>query len=122
MGLMDRLECRREVDEAISYESLCGQFSREDVDEITELIVDVLCSTRPTRPTLRIGGEDLPAARVKDRVYRLDSGHLEYVFDCLRNNTTQIRNVRAYLLTALYNAPTTINNYYQAEVQHDFGP
>lgn len=54
--------------------------------------------------------------------YKLDSGHLEYVFDCLRNNTTQIRNIRAYLLTALYNAPTTINNYYQAAVQHDFGP
>ena len=119
MGLMDRVECRREVDEAISYESLCSQFNGEDVDEIAELIVDVLCSTRPT---LRIGGEDLPAAQVKERFYRLDSGHLEYVFDCLRNDTTQIRNIRAYLLTALYNAPTTINNYYQAAVQHDFGP
>ena len=119
MGLMDRFECRREVDEAISYESLCSQFSREDVAEIAELIVDVLCSTRPT---LRIGGEDLPAAQVKERFYRLDSGHLEYVFDCLRNNTTQIRNIRAYLLTALYNVPTTISNYYQAAAQHDFGP
>ena len=119
MGLMDRFGCRREVDEAISYESLCSQFSREDVDEIAELIVDVLCSTRPT---LRIGGEDRPAAQVKERFYRLDSGHLEYVFDCLRNNTSQIRNIRAYLLTALYNAPTTINNYCQAAVQHDFGP
>ena len=88
------------------------------MDEITELIVDVLCSTRPT---LRIDGEDLPAAQVKERFYRLDSGYLEYVFGCLRNNTTQIRNIRAYLLTALYNAPMTINNYYQAAVQHDFG-
>ena len=75
-----------------------------------------------TRPTIRIGGEELPIAQVKDRFYKLDSGHLEYVFDCLRNNTTQIRNIRAYLLTTLYNAPTTINNYYQAAVQHDFGP
>ena len=119
MGWMDRLEQRREVDEAIGYESLCSQFNREDVDEIAELIVDVLCTTRPT---LRIGGEELPIAQVKDRFYKLDSGHLEYVFDCLRNNTTQIRNIRAYLLTALYNAPVTINNYYQAAVQHDFGP
>ena len=118
-GLMDRFECRREVDEAIGYESLCSQFNREDVDEIAELIVDVLCTTRST---LRIGGEELPIAQVKDRFYKLDSAHLEYVFDCLRNNTTQIRNIRAYLLTALYNAPTTINNYYQAAVQHDFGP
>ena len=116
---MDRLDQRREVDEAISYESLCSQFGREDVDEIAGLIVDVLCTTRPT---LRIGGEELPIAQVKDRFYKLDSGHLEYVFDCLRNNTTQIRNIRAYLLTTLYNAPTTINNYYQAAVQHDFGP
>ena len=119
MGWMDRLEQRREVDEAIGYESLCSQFNREDVDEIAELIVDVLCTTRPT---LRIGGEELPIAQVKDRFYKLDSAHLEYVFDCLRNNTTQIRNIRAYLLTALYNAPVTINNYYQAAVQHDFGP
>lgn len=103
MGRMDRLEQRREVDEAIGYESLCSQFNREDVDEIAELIVDVLCTTRPT---LRIGGEELPIAQVKDRFYKLDSGHLEYVFDCLRNNTTQIRNIRAYLLTALYNAPS----------------
>lgn len=88
MGLMDRFECMRDVDEAIGYKNLCSQFSREDVDEITELIVDVLC------PTLRIGGEDLPAAQVKERFYRLDSGHLEYVFNCLRNNTTQIRNIR----------------------------
>lgn len=118
-GWMDRLDQRREVDEAIGYESLCSQFNREDVDEIAELIVDVLCTTRST---LRIGGEELPIAQVKDRFYKLDSAHLEYVFDCLRNNTTQIRNIRAYLLTALYNAPTTINNYYQAAVQHDFGP
>ncbi|NBI11661.1 hypothetical protein D1641_16945 [Colidextribacter sp. OB.20] len=118
-GLMDRFECRREVDEAIGYESLCSQFNREDVDEIAELIVDILCTTRST---LRIGGEELPIAQVKDRFYKLDSAHLEYVFDCMRNNTTQIRNIRAYLLTALYNAPTTINNYYQAAVQHDFGP
>ena len=118
-GWMDRLDQRREVDEAIGYESLCSQFNREDVDEIAELIVDVLCTTRST---LRIGGEELPIAQVKDRFYKLDSAHLEYVFDCLRKNTTQIRNIRAYLLTALYNAPTTINNYYQAAVQHDFGP
>lgn len=89
------------------------------MDEIAELIVDVLCTTRPA---LRIGGEELLIAQEKDRFYKLDSGHLEYVFDCLRNNTTQIRNIRAYLLTALYNDQTTINNYYQAAVQHDFGP
>ena len=80
-------------------------------------MTDVLCSTRPT---LRIGGENLPAAQVKSRFYQLDSGHLEYVFDCLRKNTTEIRNIRAYLLTALYNAPVTIGAYYSTTVQHDF--
>ncbi len=118
-GWMDRFECRKEVEDAVGYESLWDRFGQDDVDEVTELITDVVCTSRPT---VRIGGEELPIAQVRDRFYKLDSGHLEYVFDCLRNNTTQIRNIRAYLLTALYNAPTTINNYYQAAVQHDFGP
>lgn len=116
-GLIDRFECRREVDESIGYDHLCERFAREDVEEVAELITDVLCATRAT---MRIGGETLPTTQVKDRFYQLDLSHLEYVFDCLRRNTTQIRNIRAYLLTALYNAPVTISNYYQAEVQHDF--
>lgn len=117
--LMDRSDCQEEVRENIQYEELCRQYNFEDVDEVVELICDVLCTTRPT---VRIGGEDIPTAQAQDRFYRLDHGHLEYVFDCLRRNTTQIRNIRAYLLTALYNAPVTISNYYQAAVQHDFGP
>lgn len=116
---MDRYDLRREVEENIGYKNLCAQYGREDVDEVAELIVEVLCTTRPT---LRIGGEELPSERVKNRFHQLDYGHLEYVFDCLRRNTTQVRNIRAYLLTALYNAPATISNYYQAAVQHDFGP
>ena len=115
---MDRAECEREVKQSIEYPSLCDRFGREEVNEVVQLIADALCSTRPT---LRIGGEEIPATQVKDRLSRLDYSHLEYVFDCLRRNTTQIRNIRAYLLTALYNAPITINNFYHAEVQHDFG-
>lgn len=118
-GWMDRCDLRREVHENIGYENLCARYSQEDIDEVVELIVEVLCTARPT---LRIGGEELPIELVKDRFRKLDYGHLEYVFDCLRKNTTQVRNIRAYLLTALYNAPTTISNYYQAAVQHDFGP
>lgn len=52
-------------------------------------------------------------------LFRLTYEHLEYVFDCLRRNTTEVRNIRGYLLTALYNASATINHHYQAEVQHD---
>lgn len=115
---IDRRDCREEIERRVEYPILCARFGREAVDEVVELMVDTLCSTRPT---LRIGGGDIPAAQVKERISRLDSSHLEYVFDCLHHNTTQIRNIRAYLLTALYNAPATINHYYQAEIQHDFG-
>ncbi len=115
---MDRSDCRREVESQIEFPNLCRQFGYEDVDGVVELMVDTLCSTRPT---LRIGGEEIPTGQVKSRFLTLDSSHLEYVFDCMRRNTTQVRNIRAYLLTALYNAPVTMSNYYQAEVQHDFG-
>lgn len=119
-GWMERYESsKEEIRENIEYRELCRQYSREDVDEVVELMADVLCTTRPT---IRIGGEDIPASQARDRFSRLDNGHLQYVFDCLRRNTTQVRNIRAYLLTALYNAPVTISNYYQAAVQHDFGP
>lgn len=105
------------MQEAIEFPLLCQQFGYEDVESVTELIVDTLCSTRPT---FRIGGAEMPAEQVKGRLQMLDNGHLEYVFDCMRRNTTEIRNIRAYLLTALYNAPVTMSPYYQAAVQHDF--
>lgn len=90
---MDRGECRREVEEAIEFPLLCQQFGYEDVESVTELIVDTLCSTRPT---FRIGGAEMLAEQVKGRLQMLDNGHLEYVFDCMRRNTTEIRNIRAY--------------------------
>ena len=106
------------MEENIEYQALCRQFGREDVESVVELITDVLCSTRAT---VRIGGEDIPTAQVRHRFLMLGRSHLEYVFECLRRNTTEVRNIRAYLLTALYNAPVTMGPYYQAEVQHDFG-
>jgi hypothetical protein len=115
---IDRSECRRTVQRNVDYSALCSRFGYDDVESAVELITDVLCSTRPT---LRIGGEAIPAAQAQERFASLDSGHLEYVFDCLRRNTTRIHNIRAYWLTALYNAPITMSCYYQAEVQHDFG-
>lgn len=118
VGWIDRNEQRREVEENIEYHALCRQFGREDVESVVELMTDVLCSTRPA---IRIGGESIPTAQVRQRLLSLDYGHLEYVFDCLRRNTTEVRNIRAYLLTTLYNAPVTMGPYYQAAVQHDFG-
>ena len=88
----------------------------EMLDEITELIVDTVCSARKT---IRIAGDDYPAEVVKSRFLKLDSSHVQYVMDCMKDNTTYVRNIKKYLLAALYNAPTTINSYYSSLVQHD---
>ncbi len=117
-GLMDRYETRERIKAQIEFDYLLTQFSREDVESLLDLIADVASSTAPT---LRLGGETLPAETVKARFQRLDSSHIEYVLDALKNTTTEIRNIRAYLLTALYNAPVTIGPYYSAAVRHDYG-
>ena len=118
-GWMDRSEYLKEIKENIEYHLLCQQFNPEDVDEVVGLMADTMCSTQPT---VRIGGENIPLPQVQARFYQLDYTRMVYVFECLRRNTTQVRNIRAYLLTTLFNAPLTMNNHYQAEVQHDFGP
>jgi len=69
--------------------------------------------------TIRIAGEDYPYNLVKSKFLKLNSTHLEYVIGCMKNNTTKVSNIKAYLTTALYNAPNTINHYYTAEVNHD---
>ena len=89
---------------------------REAYDELYQLICDVVCVPRKS---IRIGGEDYPYNLVKSKFLKLNSSHLQYVLGCMSNNTTKVSNIRAYLITALYNAPNTISNYYNAEVQHD---
>ena len=86
------------------------------IDEILEILLDVVCSNRKQ---IRIAGDDKPAQVVKSQLMKLDSSHIEFVLDCMKQKTTQIRNVKQYILAALYNAPLTINNYYQSLVQHD---
>ena len=93
-----------------------SHIDREQLDEIAELIVDTVCSARKT---IRIAGDDYPAEVVKSRFMKLDSSHVQYVMDCMRENTTHVRNIKKYLLAALYNAPGTISNYYSSLVQHD---
>ena len=117
IGWMDRYERREEVKDGIEYETLCRQHDQDDVDELVELITETLCSTRPT---IRIGGEDMPAEQVKSRFLTLNCEHVNYVFESMARNSTDIRNIRAYLLTALYNATITINSHYQAEVRRDW--
>ena len=104
--------------ENIEYEILRQDphTDRERLDEIAELIVDTVCSARKT---IRIAGDDYPAEVVKSRFMKLDSSHVQYVMDCMADNTTYVRNIKKYLLAALYNAPATINSYYSSLVQHD---
>lgn len=93
-----------------------NQIDRERLDELVELIVDTVCSARKT---IRIAGDDYPAEVVKSRFIKLDSSHIEYVLSSMRENTTYVRNIKKYLLAALYNAPSTISSYYTSLVNHD---
>ena len=89
---------------------------RDMYEEIYETVCDVVCVKRRT---IRINGEEYPYELVKSRFLKLNSGHVEYVMSCMRETVTKITNIRAYLITALYNAPSTMSHYYQQEVQHD---
>lgn len=89
---------------------------KEMLEEIYEIICEVVCVKRKT---IRINGEDYPYGLVKSRFLKLNSGHVEYVMHSMREVTGKIQNIRAYLITALYNAPATMSHYYQQEVQHD---
>ncbi len=85
-------------------------------DELFEVICEVVCVKHKT---VRIAGEDYPYELVKSKFLKLNSSHLNYVIGCMKNTTTKITNIKAYMVTTLYNAPSTINHYYQQEVQHD---
>lgn len=117
---MDTMERMREYKEVIleniAYDVLADRVDRDRLDEVVDLLVETVCSRKKA---IRIGGEDFPTSVVRSRLLKLDDGHVEYVLDCLDKNTTKVRNIRAYLLTALYNAPSTISSYYAAEVNHD---
>ena len=101
----------------IEYEYIKTHHDRGRLDEIVELMVETLCSTKDT---INISGDDYPAQLVKEKLLRINSLHIDYVFECLKKTTTYIRNIKRYLLTTLFNAPSTIDNYYSALVNHDF--
>ena len=104
--------------ENIEYDHLCREFTtyREDLDEIVELMVETVCAKRKTT---RIAGSDFPHEVVRSRFLKLDSEHIRFVMDSLQKNTTEVRNMKQYLLAVLFNAPTTISNHYTAQVNHD---
>ena len=86
------------------------------INEMVELIVETVCSTKKY---IRVAGSDFPAEVVRSRLMKLNASHIEFVISCLKENTTKVRNIKQYLLTTLYNAPTTIDSYYSTLVQHD---
>ena len=118
MSMEEMQDYRELILENIEYDHLCREFEtyREDLDEIVELIVETVCARRKTT---RIAGADFPHEVVRSRFLKLDSSHIEFVMESLHNNTTEVRNMKQYLLTVLFNAPVTMSNHYTAQVNHD---
>ena len=106
------------IRENIGYDDFVREhpYDAAQLDEMVELMVETVCSKKKN---IRVAGNDFPQAVVKSRLLKLDGEHIRFVFDCLRENTTQVRNMKQYLLTVLYNAPATIENYYAAQINHD---
>ena len=90
---------------------------KETLEGILDLLAET-CSSK--RKTIRIAGDDKPIEMVKSRLMKLNSMHIQFVLDCLKENTTYVRDMKQYLLTTLFNAPVTIDPYYQSRVNHDF--
>lgn len=118
MGSDERAKYRQILRENLSVDLMKERYphDRNRIDEILENMLDVLCSSRKI---IQIAGEQRPIAVVKQRFLSLDSSHLVYVLECLRNGTSDIRNIKQYLLAVLYNAPLTIDSYYTAQACHD---
>lgn len=114
--VQERQQYTELIKENIEYAYLSKEFRIAELDELVELMVDTICSQRAV---IRIAGDDKPKEVVKSRFLKLDSDHIRYVMECLNENCSNIRNVKQYLLAVLYNAPLTINNYYQQLVNRD---
>ncbi len=104
------------VKDNIEYDILCERCSPDALDEIVDILTETLSSSRDT---IRVSGTDFPAAFVKNKLLKLNAEHIEFVLDCMKENKTQVRNIRQYLLATLFNAPSTMDNYYSARVNHD---
>ena len=110
---------REIIKDNIEYDILIQdpKMDKDRLDEIVDLMLETVCTARKT---IRIAGDDYPAELVKSKFMKLNSSHVEFVLDCMRENTTKIRNIKQYLKAVLFNAPSTIDSYYTALVNHDF--
>ena len=113
----DTAAYRETISDHLEFDVLLGDFpdDRQILEEILELIVETVCTTKKR---IRVAGEDFPAEVVRARLLKLNHDHIGFVLRCLKENTTKIRNIKQYLLTTLYNAPVTMDNYYSALAQH----
>ena len=109
-------EAREKVKENIEYEILSERYPVERLDEIVDIASEALCSKRSS---VSLGKDTYPYELVKDRLLRLDGSHIEYILDCIDGNTTDIRNIKPYMLKTLINAPATMDSYYRTKVNHD---
>ena len=117
-GMERRETYRAQIMTNVDYNYLVG-YTEVDcgrLDELVGLMLDTVCSTKPT---IRVAGEELPAEVVRSRLLKLTGAHLLYVLDRVNENTTEVRHVKPYLLTALYNAPLTMDNHYALMVGHN---
>jgi hypothetical protein len=113
---IDSLNYTEQVKEQICYDSLCQRHGKARTDEIVDLMLEMFCTKSNN---IKVAGDEYPAEMVKNRILRLDSASIEYIFECIDKNTKKIRNIKNYLKTALYNAPATVDTYYRTEVNHD---
>ncbi|GHV07082.1 transposase [Clostridia bacterium] len=104
------------IKDNIEYPIVTTRHSHAEVDEIVDLILETVCTSRKT---IHVAGDDYPTELVKSKLLRLNSTHIDYVFECLQSNTMKVRNIKKYLLATLFNAPSTIDSYYSAAVRHD---
>ena len=106
------------IKDNIEYEHLIStkRLDRDRIDAILDLILETVCSKRKK---ILIAGDEYSAEHVKAKFMKLDSSHIEFVLDCMQENTTKVRNIKQYLKAVLFNAPYTIGNYYTALVNHD---
>ena len=109
---------REIIKDNIEYDHLIQncKIDKDRLDEIVDLMLETVCTARKT---IRIAGDDYPAELVKSKFMKLNSSHVEFVLDCMRENTTKVRNIKQYLKAVLFNAPSTIDSYYTALVNHD---
>lgn len=117
IGCNNANEVKELVLKNIEYAYIKHDYNCDQLNEIVDLMVETLCSTKDT---INVSGDDYPAQLVKEKLLRINSLHIGYVFECLKKTTTYVRNIKRYLLATLFNAPSTIDNYYSALVKHDF--